>query len=533
MRQPGVFALPTRATIALRHKSDHFPEQLMRPFFFHVRGGWRQRRVSFIPAVLAVFLLLTCTVAHSQDAQDTRLRLDQGIEREAAENEKALLKDTDGADTSTLVIDGRTYTVAHNVSAIGEALYIAVMRKQWVDVRRFLKGYLALPGHDPMLVLYARGALARTDGDSAAAERDYRALLTLQPHFLPGQLELARVLFENQEDRDAAALFGQIEGELDARDPKAAGVRKTIDSFLKALAQRRAWQGSFAFGPTWNDNLNQSSASDTCLLAGPQGLCLVERRIPAAVADRGLDFEGTLSKRFPLQGHSGLYLRTVTYGDIYDSEARYNQANLTAQAGYDYRTARYTLAVAPTFDTATYGPGILYDAWGMHAEGLLNVAGGTAFKLEADRKDLTYRQKGYASYTGYLTDAFATVFRTLPDAWTVFGGLDYTSKQAVDDTNAYLLRGMRLGITGNVAPGFNALLLASLRQRRYDAYSALLGARQRDIEQNYTLIFKTPKFQFAGLVPSLTLQFNRVRSNVDWLYSYERRAFSLKLEHTF
>lgn len=483
--------------------------------------------------MVALVLPLMCTVAHSQDTQDTRLRLDQGIERKATEKEKTLLKDADNAGASALVIDGRTYTVAHNVNAIGKALYIAVMRKQWPDVRRFLKAYLALPAHDPMLVLYAQGALARTDGDLTAAERDYRALLALQPHFLPGQLELARVLFENQDDRDAATLFGQIEGELDARDPKAAGVRKTIASFLQAMRQRRAWQGSFAFGPTWNDNLNQSSASDTCLLAGPQGLCLVERRIPPAIADRGLDFEGTLSKRFPLQGHSGLYLRAVTYGDIYDSEVRYNQTNLTTQAGYDYRTARYTLAIAPTFDTATYGTGLLYGAWGLHAEGLLNVADGTTLKLEADRKDLTYRQKGYASYTGYLTDAFATVFHTFPDAWTLFGGLDYTSKHALDDTNAYLLRGMRLGITGNVAPGFSALLLASLRQRRYDAYSALLGARQRDLEQNYLVILKAPKFQFAGLVPSITLQFNRVRSNVDWLYSYERRALSLKLEHAF
>jgi len=42
-----------------------------------------------------------------------------------------------------------------------------------------------------------------------------------------------------------------------------------------------------------------------------------------------------------------------------------------------------------------------------------------------------------------------------------------------------------------------------------------------------------PKFQLAGLTPSLTLQFNRVHSNVGWLYSYERRVVSLKFEHNF
>jgi hypothetical protein len=483
-------------------------------------------------AVLLCLLWAACTV-HAQDSQDTRLRLDQGIERKASEKEKDLLRDADDNDASTLVVDGRRYSVAHNADAIGEALYVAVMRKQWRDARRFLKAYLPLPARDPMLVHYAQGALARAGDDLAGAEREYRALLAMQPNFLPGRLELARVLFENQQDRDAAALFRQIQDSLAPDDPRTAGVRRTIGAFLDALRRRRAWQGSFALGPTWNDNLNQSSASDTCLLAGPQGLCLVERRIPPAVADRGLDFEGTLSKRLPLSGHRGLYLRAVTYGDVYDSQARYNQTNLVAQAGYDYRTARYTLAAAPTFETATYGPGILYDAWGLHAEGLLNLAGGNTLKLEADHKNLTYRQKGYAAYDGHLDDAFATVFHTFAGAWTLFGGLDYIDKQARDDAEAYLLRGLRLGATGNLGQGFNALLLASQRQRRYDAYNALLGARQRDLERNYLLILKAPKFRFAGLVPSLTLQFNRVRSNVGWLYSYQRRAVSLKLEHAF
>ena len=45
-----------------------------------------------------------------------------------------------------------------------------------------------------MLVAYAEGGLARAVGDFDEAEARYRTLLDLQDDFLPGQLELARVL---------------------------------------------------------------------------------------------------------------------------------------------------------------------------------------------------------------------------------------------------------------------------------------------------------------------------------------------------
>src|SRR3546814_8686029 len=58
-----------------------------------------------------------------------------------------------------------------------------------------------------MLVHYAEGGLARERGDLFAAEAEYRALLELQADFLPGQLELARALFENHKDREAHRAF--------------------------------------------------------------------------------------------------------------------------------------------------------------------------------------------------------------------------------------------------------------------------------------------------------------------------------------
>jgi tetratricopeptide (TPR) repeat protein len=495
------------------------------------------RRACFRAGLLPLVILAVAwpVAVLAQDNDDTRLRLNQTVERKAADREADLLKDAqDGAAVpSTLVIDGRTYAVGATVSEMGEALYVSVARRQWPDARRFLKAYLALPGHDPMLVLYAQGMLARQGGDLPGAERAFRALLALQPDFLPGQVELARVLFENQQDRDALRAFEAIKAALPKDDARAAGVGRTVDSFIAALKHRRSWQGSIAAGPSYNSNINQSSGAYTCLLPGPGGLCFFDRKAPDPIGAGGVNFEATASRRLPWRGHSGLLARALLYGDVYPDDNRYSQATLTTQLGYDYRTARYGYALSPSLDLGAFGSNLLYDAWGVHAEGTYNLSSATALKLEGDRKTLRYRQADFAALTGGMTSVFATVWHVFPGQWTASGGFDFTDKAADDPVNAYQQTGLRLGLGRPLGKGFNAYLFASLRHRDYGAWSALLAARRRDDEQNIVSILKMPKFRFAGAVPSLTLQYNRVNSNVDWLYSYRKVAVSLKLERAF
>ncbi|QUJ67825.1 hypothetical protein KDD30_01285 [Photobacterium sp. GJ3] len=182
--------------------------------------------------------------------QDTNLRLEQNATLQAREKEQTLLEAEQAReDAEALIIDGQVYQVDDNLNALGQAIYLSVKARRWIAARGFLTRYLALPGHDMMLVHYARGALARADGDLVQAEQSYRALLQQQPDFLPGQLELARVLFENHKNRDALKLFEQIRTSLPIHDPKAQGVINTVNAFSQALVYRDSWQGLFPSDP--------------------------------------------------------------------------------------------------------------------------------------------------------------------------------------------------------------------------------------------------------------------------------------------
>ena len=495
---------------------------------------------------LAVFLSALAVLspdcgarAQSVNDDDIRLRLDQDFNRQGREREEKLLEEADAIDVplDRLEIDGRTYSVGDNVHDIGRALYISIQRKDWRTAARFLGAYLRFDDRDPMLVLYAQGGLARARGDLAAAETRYRDLLRLQHDFLPGQLELARVLFENRKDKDARQAFEKIRAQLDAqrdvRGDQALGVLRTVDAFLGALRQRRSLRGSVAFGPSYNSNLNQSSASQTCLFRIDNGECLVERTLPDAIKAAGLDFEGNVGARLPLGGHHGVKLRAVAYGDIYPDHHDYSQTTVSAEVGYDYQTARNTISFTPTFDVATLGWDALYTAVGGSVTWTHALSIDAGLTVEARVRDFTYRRPSFRYNDGLLTEAYLTGWRVYPGGWVLIGGADFSDKQAGESANAYRQAGLRAGVKKSFGDKAELLTLVSLRYREYGGFNALLDDTRRDVTQNYTLILGRPAWRIAGLTPELKVDYLRVNSTVSWLYSYDRIALGLRMKHAF
>jgi len=228
----------------------------------------RMSRLMGIRALrIAIPFFCTFTVAHAQEREDTRRMLEMNVQRQAADRERDLLQsETTAPAGSTITIDGQTWQVEHSSPAVGQALYLSLQSQQWPEAQRFLNDYLTFADRDPLLVHYAQGLLARKRGDFSQSVAEFTALLNRQPGFLPARLELARTLFEDGQEREAENTFTETLESIDASDPKTAGVRKSIGLFRDALEQRQAWTGAFAFGPEWTDNVNRTSASQTCLM---------------------------------------------------------------------------------------------------------------------------------------------------------------------------------------------------------------------------------------------------------------------------
>jgi hypothetical protein len=479
------------------------------------------------PIFLVVLLLAAADVRAQQD--DLRRVLEQGSELRHQQQDQQRLQQAE-SERPTITIDGRpcAWSAPSTIWARRCTCRCSISNG---GAAAFLDEYIELPGHDPLLRHYAQGAW-RGGRRSRRAAKEYEALLAAQPDFLPARLELARVYAEDQRDRDAVALFTAIAGGINADDPATAGVRARVDGYLAALQARSAGKARW---PPARHGVTTSTAARPAAPACSAWATRLHHRTQTArrPARRGLDYDASLERRWALAGHHGLYVRGLAFGQAWRGHSAYNELNASVQAGYSWRSARQTLQLAPSYDYQGLGNHALQGGSGVHGEWQYALDARSLLKLEADWKRQRYRQQGLASnYDGELAAVYATWFRALNPRWTVFAGLDVTDSSAADPANGYRQRGLRLGAARQWS-GTTATVFVSLRRRDYDAWSPLLEARRQDDEQNLIAIVRSERLAVAGLVPSLSLRYARIDSNVGWLYSHDRSLLSLKWERAF
>ncbi|WP_282177987.1 surface lipoprotein assembly modifier [Vibrio nereis] len=470
----------------------------------------------------------------SQAEQNTDLLLQQRDAWSSREHENALIEEEIEKEhfVGSSVSSTRS-GVAMPANQLGPALHMAVKQHQWTLAEDLLERYASLAEYDPMLVHYASGALARHERDYERAEHHYLELLELQHHFLPAELELARVWYEDRKSDASLSLFNDIASRLPSDNPRAAGVRQTVDSFVRALEYREQWQGSISVGPTFNDNLNHSSGDSQCLLYLSDGQCFIMRSAPKVKSAYGVDYDVSLNRHFSLSGQHGLQFRSFAYGTQYQDHQEHNEQTLNVALGYSYQAARHQLSVMPLFEFRTLSNRALYASAGLKANWLSNLTSNSAVKLELKGEYLDYRNKMLSYQSDWQWSVFGTYWHQLPEDWLVFGGLDWTLKQNPQSVHEYNIWGARIGVNKRLPSfGTELTLFASQRHRLYGDYNAMLGEQREDREQSYTLMVTLPEIAL-GIRPLIEVKANYTDSNVAWAYSYRQNQYGIKLEKRF
>lgn len=489
--------------------------------------------------VLSIFMFIPSMLYAAED-NDTRLRLEQNLLQQKSEQQQPLKHQQKIDQLPAMVINGKTINIDNNLNDLGQALYLAVMQKQWQAASIYLEQYLNLDGYDVSLAKFAQGAIARVQGQADVAEQLFKEALSLQPDNTMIQLELARLLTERQKNKEALQVFGQVKAKLQqSSDPVVQNILKTVDVYLNGLKQRDEWQGSVSIGTRYASNINSTSEQSTTwtkYIEDQSGNKIpvgqVTRKTEDAINAQAFDYEATLNKRWSVSGQHGVALKAFGYGRAYDGYKNHNEMTLSLNAGYSYQDQKNQFLLAPIFEHRRYQNESLSNAWGGRAEWMHVLGGKAAFKLETEVKDI--QNVLYANQSGMEYAGFATVWKNLAHSWTVFGGIDVVDHNSQEQYfTAYQQAGLRLGMSKQFSSGFNTTLFSSLRWRQYDKFNAVLEGQRQDVEQNYILVLSAPRWSMYGITPNLTYQFNQNKSNIDWLYSYDKHSLSLKLEHRF
>lgn len=482
-------------------------------------------------------LIIVCFAPFSPtlhaNTQDTRLRIEQQDALTAQQKENKILEEErEREQLSTQSITPINIDLT-NPNQVAQALYLSVKNHQWTNVEQLLILYRQFKQADPLLLHYAQGGLYRVQGELLKSEQEYLALLASHNDFLPAKLELARVLFENNKNNQAQKLFDEIALSLPQDNPRSEGVRKTIDAFSLALQSRDDWTGSFSLGPSFNDNLNSSSESYTCLLRDNIGQCIIDRVTPDKESAYGHDYEASLNKRYSLSGHHGVLVQGQTYGSQYRHNEDYNENTSRISIGYSFHSQAHRVSLSPQFEYNGFAGKTLYLGSAIKLDWLATINRRSAIKFETKAEYQDYLPNQLRYQTDWQFSSLATYWYQTSNEWLLFGGVDWTDKRNKQSVHAYHVFGTRLGVNKKLNPWIDISVFASFRDRRYQAFSALLDEKRHDQEQNYTLILSSPAVSLYGISPSLSWTHKRVESNVDWLYTYQQNEVTFKLAKRF
>lgn len=469
------------------------------------------------------------------DNEDTFRQLHQGLELYQQRQERTTIGDgglsfASGAATRT---DNLTL-----------ALLQAINNWQGDEIRRLLALYQQLPDKDADMVLFARANVAIADNDLSGAIALYRQLYDRNPLFLRGRLDLARLLFIDQQNRESHQLFHNL---YIAGHPQ---INQKIRSFVDALDDRTAWRGSLSAGPIYVSNLNQSSEG---AILRPQRSCEMDEHglpvidemgrlncntvfLPAyaakAVSATGLGYELSLNKLIPLRGHHNMQLLASGFGRWYRGAMAYNEHNTYLNPSYLYQNKTSTFGTGPVYQLSMQGRRLQNSSSGLninisHAFSPRAYAG-----LQAQYKYDNYRSRPYQRFNGVQGTLFTNLVYVLADNWVMFGGYDFLRKSSREQVDSFQRHGVRLGLNKKFSWGADATLQASWRKSRYQDYNAWLQTRRRDQTWTYQLDVKLDKLTIANMTPVLSYQHTRNHSS-SWVNDYKSDEWFLKFNYTF
>jgi len=471
------------------------------------------------------------------DEDNTRRLLNQ-IDRTVSEREQSYLpQEPRGIDPSSLItIDGTTYSVQPTLEDLEPAIYVSINLHQWEKVRQFLDKYRTLPGHEAALVAMAEGMLAREDRDYSGAIAKLNVALQNNPDFVRAKMELARVLFEDNQSREARALFGEIST---SGIPEAA--RPVIEGFQTALDERDAWHGSFSVGLGYNSNINQENGQeDTFQVCYFFGCFPSTRKMPDPIKSSSAAYDLTLNRRVPLSGHHNILLRGISYGNFYrkhkeaDPDVYYNDNTSIVYAGYNYLDARHDIAVTPLFENYYSNRSTLYQAAGLRLDWKYNLTRSLQLGFNAQHKHLYFKGDVRQYFDNYNENQIGVYGSyTLNPKTALFGGLNYTRKlreQAAARSKEYMAN---IGVYRVFDAGFNINAVALYRHVRNDEEDLFLGGQRKDNQRMLIVNLGMPRFAFKGITPNLYWKRTVNHSSIDWAYQYRQTEVALKLEKRF
>lgn len=403
----------------------------------------------------------------------------------------------------------------------------ALRAHAWKIVEGILRYYREIPGHDPMMALYAQGALDRQQGRHSEAIAAYRTMVVSDETLDYVRLDLAAMLVENKQFREARQQFAILRND---RDLAPTG-KQAVEQYLDSVQRQEGWHGTVRLGHKYNDNVNQASADPYIYLFG-----LKFEKDPESLprSASGVTYFAELTRDINLGGNHFVGLGAAVNGDHYWDDRTWRETNASVQAGYRHRDIRSWLSIMPSYGRAWLGEkpyrrdvsiGLEYGRW--LSPKWQMIANYTWLNKK-------YDNAGFQIYGGDLHALAATAVWFKSPRTILYGGLSAQRDLLKVQDESSSRSGASLGVIKLWSNGLEIRGNARYSFRRFRDYSLWDRTKiRRDHEYQLDFSATYSKLRFGGIYPRLSYQLLKIDSTIPSIYSRTGNQLTLSLETRF
>ncbi|MFA9487309.1 MULTISPECIES: surface lipoprotein assembly modifier [unclassified Mannheimia] len=400
----------------------------------------------------------------------------------------------------------------------------AILAQDWQTLEPLLSHYQQNANFDPLLWHYAHAALAYAKKDHHSAIFHYRQLLARNPNLVYPRFDLALILAEDQQFREAVREFSHIQAGL------PPDLRQIAEQTQMQIAESERWQPDFYLQYTQTDNVNNASSSP---IVNVNGRIFRKNADSLPQSAKGVRYGLGLSKLHNVKGNHFAGL-TLNYSGIYYWDNRdYREQSVSVSPNYSYRTAAYRLTFSPFIEQNWLGSSRYNYQFGATVSGLRYL--NSQWLMSGS---VTHLQKRYfdeltaSRYNSYQNQISGGLQWQAVKNWRFFANLDGSreiAREKAQTSNKWLVR------VGAFYQGEKWATQASLGfgKRYFADKHYLFGYKRQDKEYQANLSVWNRTWHWRGIVPKLNFRYQKIDSNIADFYSRQNKEVFFTLEKLF
>ncbi|MDO4657943.1 surface lipoprotein assembly modifier [Kingella sp. (in: b-proteobacteria)] len=403
----------------------------------------------------------------------------------------------------------------------------AINQQQHEQIPALLAQYQTHPQADPNLVLFAQAQIARHQKHYPQAIRLLRQILANNPNLTPVRVELAVLLFREQQNTAAQQQFQAAQA-----DPELpADIHALNEQYLNALGQRKGWHSYISA-----QYLNESNVNNVSSNPRIENTPFIKNPAMQPQKAHGIGYAAGSERDINLKNAHYAHISGYLYGKTYWDNHAYDDITARVQAGYAHKSSQGSLKITPFYEQQWYATHRYKHAHGIRAEKNQRLTDTLQLTLAAEISKQQYRHD--TELNGNSKTLSTTLYWQINPRNYIYSGIDALWESTRQKTYSYHLNSYRIGWEHEWNKGLSSRISLSTSSRRYQANYQLGRAirfdrkRQDEIYTANLTIWKRD-WHIKGITPKLSYQWRKQHSNFDSLFSYHKSSLNLLLEKTF